>query len=91
MGTLTFNFTRDPNAAMPHFAYVVKRFPESPSAERALYFYCLNAIAAKNKPIAEGACRDFLSKYPRSTWAVHVTSLLNNDVAKLPAEERSHK
>lgn len=91
LGTMTFNFTQDPNKAMPHFDYVVKHFPDSPSAERAMYFYVLAAIAAKDKALAETACKGFLAKYPQSTWVKHVTALLNNEIAKLPTKERSSK
>jgi hypothetical protein len=83
LGTLTFNFTQDPRKSMPHFEYVLKHFPQSPFAERAMYFYILNAISARDKALAETTCKQFITQYPQSTWMKRVTSLLNNDVAKL--------
>jgi TolA-binding protein len=91
LGTLTYNFTQDPKKSMPHFEYVIEHFPESPAAERAMYFFCLNAVAAKDKKAAENTCGTFLSKYPNSLWAKHVASLLNNDVVALPSNGRIGK
>lgn len=88
LATLTYNFTQDPKKARPHFEYILKNFSGSPVAERTLYFYCLNALAAKDKVLAEAAGREFLTRYPQSAWAKHVTVLLNNDIAHLPLQER---
>jgi tetratricopeptide (TPR) repeat protein len=83
LGTLTYNFTQDPKKAMPHLEYVIKTFPDAPITERAFYFYCLDAISAKDKPLAEIACRQFIAKYPQSQWLKHVQALLDNEVANL--------
>ena len=88
LGTLTYNFTQDPHKAMPHYEYVSRRFPDSPWAERALYYYCLDAVAAKEKALAQAACKEFIAKYPKSIWDKRVESLLTDQVPKLPSQER---
>jgi tetratricopeptide (TPR) repeat protein len=91
LGTLTFNFKQDAKKAMPHFEYVVTHFPDSPSAERAMYFCALTAIAAKDKAQAASACNEFIAKYPQSTWAKHIVSLLKDQVAKLPEKTKEKR
>jgi tetratricopeptide (TPR) repeat protein len=91
LGTLTQNFIRDPKKAMPHLEYVVKHFPDSPAAERALYFYAIIAVAAKDRGAAEGACNEFLSRYPQRSWRMHVASMLKDEIVKLPLNERSRR
>jgi TolA-binding protein len=88
LGTLTFNFTQEAKKAMPHFDYVLKHFPDSPSAERAMYFCALTAIAGKDKAQAVAACNEFIAKYPKSNWAKHIVSLLKDQVAKLPEKKK---
>lgn len=77
-----------PEKAMPHFEQVLKKYPQSPEAKRALYFYAIAALKAGKSDIARAACQQFLENYSDDAWAKHVKSMLN-DAAKIQTTQKN--
>ena len=75
LGVLMFNVTHDPKKAMPHLEYVFTKYPNHPEAERALGIYCVVAVEAKDKALAEKSIAMFLQRYPTSGWKTRILSL----------------
>ncbi|MCD4825743.1 MAG: hypothetical protein K8S55_14210, partial [Phycisphaerae bacterium] len=93
LGVLIYNITQDPHQSMDHYKYVFMKYPNHREAERALYFYALEAVELKNKSLAEQSCKKFLRRYPQgdSGWRKHIEKVLHNEVPKLRANKKGKK
>lgn len=77
LGVFTYNITQDSRKSTPHYQYVFTRYPEHCEAERAMFYYCLDAVELHDLRLALRACRGFTQKYPNSRWNKRVQSLIN--------------
>ncbi len=87
LAVLEHNTTRDPRRTISHYQYILKKYPNHPDAERAMYFLTLDALQLGDKKFAEASCKQFVEKYPRSEWKKHVETVLTNEVPKLQDKE----
>jgi tetratricopeptide (TPR) repeat protein len=76
LGILTFNTTQDAAKAMPHYEYIIRKYPDDPTAMKAMYFCCLNSHRLAGDGKTREYCRMFLEKYPDSQWADEIRRLL---------------
>jgi tetratricopeptide (TPR) repeat protein len=88
LAVLEYNTTQDPHKSIPHYQYVLKKYPDHPDAERALYFLSLDAVDIGDKALAEASCLKFLEKYPQSGWAKHVQTVLNDEIPKMTTDKK---
>jgi tetratricopeptide (TPR) repeat protein len=68
LGTWNHNATQKTASAMPHWEHVFTKTPSHPEAERALFYYGINAKRDGDHALAERAFRMYLERYPASRW-----------------------
>lgn len=96
LAVLEFNSTQDPRRSIPHYQFVLSKYPNHPEAERALYFLAQDAVELRDKALAEASCREYLRRYSPSGWKNtgwknHIQTILDDEVPKLqgPSKEKS--
>ena len=71
LGVLVFNTKRDSIEAMKHYKYFLNHFPDHPGAEKAMYFYSLEAIRTKQLELARKSVDEFCRRFtgsPNESW-----------------------
>ena len=93
LAVLEYNTSYDSQRAAKYYQYILAKYPNHPSTERALYFLAIAAVQVGDKTLAESSCRQYLDQYARSGWQnagwrQHIQKILDEQVPKLPNKER---
>ncbi|MCL2645567.1 MAG: tetratricopeptide repeat protein [Phycisphaerales bacterium] len=81
LGSVEYN-NGSPEKALPHFERILKLYPDSNEAKRALYFYAITTVKLGKFDLAQQACQQFMGKYPNDVWIPHVKSIMANAMNK---------
>lgn len=88
LGTWNHNATQKTATAMPHWEHVFTKTPDHPEAERALFYFAINARRDADHERAEKAFRMYLERYPDSRWTARIRDRELPGVVKLMESER---
>jgi tetratricopeptide (TPR) repeat protein len=83
LGTWNHNATQTTASSMSHWEHVFTKTPDHPEAERALFYYGINAKRDGDHTRAEKAFRMYLERYPASRWTARIRDRELPAVARL--------